>query len=60
MPKKENIRQMFDSIASDYDRLNHLMSLDIDKTWRRKALQDGIQEAEGASRRFRQMREAKQ
>ena len=38
MPKKEKIRQMFDSIASDYDRLNHLMSLDIDKTWRRKAL----------------------
>lgn len=39
MPKKEHIRQMFDSIASDYDRLNHLMSLHIDKTWRKKALQ---------------------
>ena len=40
MPKKENVRQMFDGIASDYDRLNHIMSLDIDKTWRRKALRE--------------------
>lgn len=38
MPKKENVRQMFDSIAPDYDRLNHLMSLNVDKGWRRKAL----------------------
>ncbi len=38
MPKKENIRQMFDSIATDYDRLNHLMSLGIDRRWRRKAI----------------------
>lgn len=40
MPKKEDVRQMFDGIASDYDRLNHIMSLDIDKTWRRKALRE--------------------
>ena len=38
MPQKEHIRRMFDSIASDYDRLNHLMSLDVDRSWRRKAL----------------------
>lgn len=38
MPKKENVRQMFDSIAPDYDRLNHLMSMNVDKGWRRKAL----------------------
>lgn len=38
MPKKENIRNMFDSIAPEYDRLNHIMSLDIDKTWRKRAL----------------------
>ena len=38
MPKKENIQGMFDNIAPEYDRLNHLMSLDIDKTWRKRAL----------------------
>ena len=38
MPKKENVRTMFDGIAADYDRLNHIMSLDVDKSWRRKAL----------------------
>ena len=29
---------MFDSIAGDYDALNHIMSLDADKGWRRKAM----------------------
>ena len=29
---------MFDSIAGNYDALNHILSLDIDKIWRRKAL----------------------
>ena len=29
---------MFNSIAEDYDKLNHIMSLDIDKTWRKRAL----------------------
>ena len=29
---------MFDNVAADYDRLNHLMSLGIDKGWRRKAV----------------------
>lgn len=38
MPKKENVRQMFDSIAPDYDRLNHLMSMNVDTGWRRRAL----------------------
>ena len=37
-PKAEKIEEMFDSIAGDYDRLNHILSLDIDKRWRRKAL----------------------
>lgn len=37
-PKKENIEKMFDSIAPEYDRLNHLMSLDVDKTWRYRAI----------------------
>ena len=38
MPKKEKIQSMFNSIAPEYDKLNHIMSLDIDKTWRRRAL----------------------
>ena len=42
MPKKESIRQMFDNIASDYDNLNHIMSLNVDKTWRRRALKTVI------------------
>lgn len=38
MPKKEKIQNMFDSIAPEYDKLNHIMSLDIDKSWRRRAV----------------------
>ncbi|MCR5002735.1 MAG: bifunctional demethylmenaquinone methyltransferase/2-methoxy-6-polyprenyl-1,4-benzoquinol methylase UbiE [Bacteroidales bacterium] len=38
MPKKEKIQEMFDVIAPDYDRLNHIMSLGIDKTWRNRAI----------------------
>ena len=38
MPQKEKIQQMFDGIAPDYDRLNHLMSLGVDRSWRRRAL----------------------
>lgn len=37
-PETNRIRTLFDSIASDYDRLNHLLSLGIDRTWRRRAL----------------------
>ena len=38
MPKKEKVQEMFDHIAGDYDALNHIMSLNIDKSWRRKAI----------------------
>ena len=31
---------MFDNIASDYDRLNHILSLNIDKGWRKKAVME--------------------
>ena len=38
MPSKAKIEGMFDNIAKDYDSLNHIMSLSIDKIWRRKAI----------------------
>lgn len=37
--KTEQVAEMFDNIAPAYDRLNHLLSFDIDKLWRRKAIQ---------------------
>lgn len=40
MPAKEKIESMFDSIAGDYDKLNHIMSLDVDKSWRKRALKE--------------------
>ena len=40
MPKKEHIQKMFDDIAPSYDHLNHLMSMGVDKIWRRKALKE--------------------
>ena len=40
MPRKDQIQQMFDGIAPDYDRLNHLMSLGADRSWRRRALRE--------------------
>ena len=43
MPQKEKIQQMFDGIAPDYDRLNHLMSLGVDRSWRRRALREIVE-----------------
>jgi len=36
--RKDDVRQMFDSIAPKYDFLNHFLSLGIDRLWRRKAI----------------------
>ncbi|MBT3241673.1 MAG: bifunctional demethylmenaquinone methyltransferase/2-methoxy-6-polyprenyl-1,4-benzoquinol methylase UbiE [Bacteroidetes bacterium] len=36
--KKEEVRQMFDNIAPTYDLLNHALSMNIDRIWRRKAI----------------------
>ena len=36
--KAKQVEQMFDNIAPTYDKLNHRLSWDIDKGWRRKAI----------------------
>ena len=36
--KKEQVEQMFDNIAPTYDKLNHIMSLNIDRMWRRRVV----------------------
>lgn len=36
--KKEQVAKMFDNISRRYDLLNHLLSMGIDKGWRRKAI----------------------
>ncbi len=36
--KKEQVARMFDTISARYDFLNHLLSLGIDRSWRRKAI----------------------
>ena len=40
MPKKDKIKEMFDGIAPSYDKLNHIMSLGVDRRWRRRALKE--------------------
>lgn len=36
--KAQQVEQMFDNIAPTYDKLNHRLSWDIDRGWRRKAI----------------------
>ena len=40
MAKKEKVQEMFNGIAPRYDLLNHLLSMGIDKSWRRKAMRE--------------------
>ena len=35
---KKNVGSLFDSIAGTYDKFNHLLSLNIDKRWRRRTV----------------------
>ena len=39
-PKTERVKEMFDHIAPTYDRLNHILSLSIDKLWRRRVVRN--------------------
>ncbi|MDR0989655.1 MAG: bifunctional demethylmenaquinone methyltransferase/2-methoxy-6-polyprenyl-1,4-benzoquinol methylase UbiE [Prevotellaceae bacterium] len=36
--KSQQVEQMFNTIATDYDRLNHALALGIDRRWRRTAI----------------------
>jgi len=36
--KKDQVEEMFDNISPKYDLLNHLLSVNIDKIWRRKSI----------------------
>ena len=45
MMVNNNSKFLFDRIASSYDKVNHLLSLNIDKRWRRRAVR-GMQEHE--------------
>ena len=35
--KTQQVEQMFDNIAPTYDKLNHRLSWDIDRGWRKKS-----------------------
>lgn len=41
--KKEEVAEMFNNISKRYDFLNHLLSLGIDKGWRRKAVKQLVE-----------------
>ena len=36
--KKDQVEEMFDNISPKYDFLNHLLSANIDKLWRKKTI----------------------
>ena len=38
LSKKEQVAEMFNSIAGKYDFLNHTLSMGIDRGWRKKAI----------------------
>ena len=40
MAKKEAVKGIFNDIAPRYDLLNHFLSMNIDKSWRRKAMKE--------------------
>lgn len=38
--KREQVAEMFDDISGSYDRLNHILSLGIDRGWRARLIRD--------------------
>lgn len=44
MPKTKKIQRMFDGIAPEYDRFNHIASLGVDRSWRKRALKEIVEE----------------
>src|SRR5512137_2736653 len=38
--KRRYVREMFSAIAPTYDLLNHLLSLNVDRSWRDRALRE--------------------
>lgn len=42
--KKEQVAEMFDNISQRYDFLNHMLSLNIDKGWRKKVVKTVAEE----------------
>ena len=38
LSKKNQVTQMFDTIAGEYDQLNRVISMGIDLKWRRKVI----------------------
>lgn len=42
MPQKDRIRKLFNGIAPEYDRLNHILSLGIDRIWRKAAVKEAV------------------
>ena len=51
-PQAEKIRTLFNTIAGDYDRLNHILSLGIDRTWRKRALSEILPSTTGSGTDF--------
>lgn len=46
--KGEEVREMFNKIAPAYDKLNHILSLQIDKIWRRRVVEIVKDHCDGA------------
>ncbi len=42
--KKQQVEEMFDNISPRYDALNHILSLNIDKNWRKKVVKKAAAE----------------
>ena len=50
--KSESVKRMFGDIAPRYDLLNHLLSLNIDKLWRRRAVRELLRDRASGTGRY--------